>query len=553
MTHHWQPEPQLLESLDLAVPEILASQKDNGQFGTEPWISTDQNVLLALAAAWHLPDSAHRGSQEVCDAIVKGGYALLDVQDEEGKVTFRKKDHSTWGQIYMPWVYSRWIRAYQLVREAMSKEERNRWEAGLLLCYEGIAKTAMDRVHNIPAHHAMGLYCAGAVFGRNDWQQQAQAFMREVMAAQSEHGWWAEHNGPVVGYNFVYVEAAGVYYSMSNDTQVLDALKHAAQYHAGCTYPDGSSVETVDGRNPYHEGVQLGNAGFCHTAEGRGFLAQQHALYLQTTQRFDADYAAHILLYGGGGPALETAAGQDQHTYAMGDRAQMIRQRPWFLGVSAFTDPPPQNRWGQDRQNFISVFHDRVGLIIGGGNTKLQPLYSTFTVGDTDLLEHLPGDEDPDFSVRDGLIHVPDAAAISGDGTTELALTYGQERCRVTLEPLGEQELALAFTATTHTALPVEAHVVLLPKLGDVLQTTSGESTPLDESPFDWTVPDIGGGIEHNGWRLSLPSGAQVAWPVFPHNPYRKDGAATVEEARLIVALPFAKETPAHQLKLVVG
>lgn len=80
MTQSWQPEPQLLESLDLAVAEILASQKDNGQFGTEPWISTDQNVLLALAAAWHLPASAHCGSEAVLNAIVRGGYALLKAQ-----------------------------------------------------------------------------------------------------------------------------------------------------------------------------------------------------------------------------------------------------------------------------------------------------------------------------------------------------------------------------------------------------------------------------------------------------------------------------------------
>jgi hypothetical protein len=59
MATTWKPEPQLLEPLDAAVPDILASQKENGQFGTEPWISTDQNVMLALAAAWSLEESSH--------------------------------------------------------------------------------------------------------------------------------------------------------------------------------------------------------------------------------------------------------------------------------------------------------------------------------------------------------------------------------------------------------------------------------------------------------------------------------------------------------------
>ena len=34
-----------------------------------------------------------------------------------------------------------------------------------------------------------------------------------------------------------------------------------------------------------------------------------------------------------------------------------------------------------------------IGVFLGGGNTKLQPLWSTFTVGDVSLLKHKPGDE----------------------------------------------------------------------------------------------------------------------------------------------------------------
>ena len=146
----WTAEPQLWAALDHSVPDILASQKDNGQFGTEPWISIDQNVLLTLAAAWSLEKSAYYQSENVLRAIERGGYAIQDAQDEVGMVIFRKKDHSTWGQIYMPWVYSRWIRAFALVKDAMSDEAKTRWTEGLILGYDGIARTALDRVHNIP-------------------------------------------------------------------------------------------------------------------------------------------------------------------------------------------------------------------------------------------------------------------------------------------------------------------------------------------------------------------------------------------------------------------
>ena len=546
----WTREPQLLESLDLAVPDILASQKPDGQFGIEPWISTDQNCLLALAAAWSLEDSSHYHSEQVVQAIVLGGDALIDAQDEVGMVTFRKKDHSTWGQIYMPWVYSRWIRAFALVKEAMENDARERHGAALMKGYDGIARTAMDRVHNIPTHHAMGLYCAGVVFTRDDWKKQARDFMGQVISEQSPQGWWAEHKGPVVAYNFVYAEAIGVYYAMSGDDSGLDALRRAAQYHSACVYPDGSLLETVDGRNPYHTGVRLGNVGFSHTAEGRGFLAQQHGIYLGEGQAFDADYAAQMLLYGADGDAIATAAAQEQHVTRLDDDAIMVRQRPWFVALSGFTTEIPQNRWGQDRQNFVSIYHDEVGLIVGGGNTKLQPLWSTFTVGDVSLLTHEAGDEEPDFRAREGLIHVPECAKVQDDDARPtVTLKYGEEDCRVTIKPGGDRELTLILASSVETGAHVEAHVTLIAHLGEGVGSGTGSVDVLDEAEILWESP---GWIAHAGWRLTVPDGGRVVWPVLPHNPYRKDGAAMIEEARIVVVIPFDQSTKRQELTLTV-
>ena len=146
MADVWSPEPELLESLDAAVPEILESQKENGEFGTEPWVCGDQNLILPLAAAWHLNESRYYRNAEVLEAIVRGGDALIHAQDEEGKWTFLKKDYSEWGQILMPWTYSRWIRAYQLVRDALDGDARARWDDALLLGFDGIARTCLAHV-----------------------------------------------------------------------------------------------------------------------------------------------------------------------------------------------------------------------------------------------------------------------------------------------------------------------------------------------------------------------------------------------------------------------
>ena len=120
-----------LEDLTAQVPEILASQdRASGRFGAGIWIVNDQNAMLPLAAAWSWKAPANRyyHSPEVLDAIMAAGDALIADQDARGQWVFRKKDGSTWGSIYMPWTYSRWVRAYSMIRGAMPPERRDRWE-----------------------------------------------------------------------------------------------------------------------------------------------------------------------------------------------------------------------------------------------------------------------------------------------------------------------------------------------------------------------------------------------------------------------------------------
>lgn len=550
MGNVWKPEPEMRDVLLDAVPGILADQREDGRFGAAPWICRDQEAIFPLAAAWSLEDSPYYRDESVLAAIVRGGDALIEAQDDAGMWTFLKKDDSEWGQIYMPWTYSRWIRAYQLVREGMEGGARARWDAALTLGFEGISRTCLSHVHNIPTHHAMSLYCAGMVFERQDWKRQAQEFIHGVVAAQSPFGWWTENVGPVVSYNYVYSDAMGVYYRMSGDTVVLEALERAARFHANYTYPDGSAVETVDERNVYSSGVRLGNPGFSLTAAGRGYLARQHRLFLAGGGSFDVDYATNMLLYAGEGEIEETAADRETHTWLMDGDALIISSRPWFLSLSAYCCPLNENRFRQDRQNFASVFHEATGLIVGGGNTKLQPLWSTFTVGDTSLMRHAPGDSDPDFGPFEGLAHIPDKAEIRADEAAPgIDLHYGGDVGKVTFIPRGDTQLLLILESSDHSGSGMEAHVTLIPRLKEALRSSTGERAELEADVVEWTGAD-GAWFEHAGWRLSNPEGARLVWPALPHNAYTKGGEAGVGQARLVLALPFSEDRSRYELSM---
>ena len=231
----------------------------------------------------------------------------------------------------------------------------------------------------------------------------------------------------------------------------------------------------------------------------------------------------------------------------------VVRRKPWFFCLSAFVVEQPLNRWGQDRQNFVSVFHDRAGLISGGGNTKMQPLWSNFTVGDTSLLKHTPGDADPDFRPKGDLLHVPDEAALGGDeNEPELELRYGEETCSVALKPQGDTEVRVIYQATAKSGMPIEGHLTLLPHLGEPVRLSSGNEMKLGEAALSWTFPEGGGWVAHGNWRLSLPAGARIVWPALPHNPYRKGGEATMEEGRLVAVLPFSSTVLQYEMVLGV-
>jgi len=199
--------------------------------------------------------------------------------------------------------------------------------------------------------------------------------------------------------------------------------------------------------------------------------------------------------------------------------------------VAAMTAPVLNSRWIQDRQNFVSIFHEKRGLVLGGGNTKLQPSWSNFTVGDLSTFFHKPGDEDPNFLPPPGLLHVPIAARVLEGAEFGVELTYGKHVGRIVVDAKNANELELKLSGDSDMA----AHVTLLPRF-------MGKPTS-EPAPFTRTKS----GIEMNGVGISLPADASVRWPLFAHDPYKKDGKATLDEARVVI------DTPSRStLKLVI-
>lgn len=547
---------RLLGDLIGKVPGILKTyDPKTGRFGQGIWICQDQQAMypLAVAYATAAEGNPYHKDAKLLEVIMKAGDALIADMDAQGRWMFRKKDGSTWGLTHMPWTYSRWIRTFALVRDEMPAARREAWDKALTLGYTGIARGSMGHVHNIPTHHAMGLYAAGKLFGRPEWCHQAAAFMAKVLAVQSDAGYWSEGGGPVVLYDFVYLDAVGTYYAMSGDRSVLPALARGARFHARFTYPSGQSVETIDQRNPYHETIEPGNVGFTFSAEGRAYLAQQWKLL---GGRLGEDLIASLVLYGEEGPLPGARPADADDAFVLvekgADRAATVRRSPWLVCLSAYTSPVAENRWHQDRQNFVSVWHQKSGLIVGGGNTKLQPGWSTFTVGDERALAHRPGDTRPKFLPQGTLYHVPSAAVLRLKPEPGLELTYGPELCRVTVRAQDARSLVYEVECACRSGLPVAAHVTLLARPGTPLSTGAGRKLELGDKPLELGPAELGGWVRHDAAVVRVPASATLRWPVLPHNPYRADGRATASEGRLAIRIPLSKAEPSQRVVLEI-
>jgi hypothetical protein len=221
-----------------------------------------------------------------------------------------------------------------------------------------------------------------------------------------------------------------------------------------------------------------------------------------------------------------------------------------------------QSRWYEDRQNLLSVFHDKTGLIVGGGSTKLQPLWSTFTVGDVSLLKHKPGDENPNFQPPPGLWHTPSDAALDPENA-RLLLQYNLIKCQVRVDlsdPKGAKILYTTEGPAAHDAGEgdlsahgdVAAHVPLIADMGKTWSTASGKTGKISDEPIDLKPGEAGDWFEHGGWRIHIPANASVRWPVLPHNQYVKDGKAKTDEGRIVITLPFDEHVLTQEVTVEV-
>ena len=229
-----------------------------------------------LYAKPHAANRAHGDRRQLDLAFVVGD--LLATESEQGR--YQKILNSDWGT-YM------WLEAYRLLLPKLEPVRQARWRKALHHDVEEVFDEMKPRV-DFPRYQspyirtstnhfslwASTVYLAGRVFEQHEWQRVgAQVLHRLATDEQTPDGYWGEltDGGPTTGYNTLTTSGVALYWEHSGDTAVLQALRRATSFQINFTWPDGTPVETINGRNRHWTVSPWAHFAFSNFADGRGY------------------------------------------------------------------------------------------------------------------------------------------------------------------------------------------------------------------------------------------------------------------------------------------
>jgi len=481
------------------------------------------------------PGNPVRGDRDVWQRVLRMFDRVADYMRKDGSwdwhIPARKKTYT--GNLC--WALLPWLRLYEDFGENMDEQRRERTEGMLrrslsvrMEAGRAFVKDPTKRMGslNMMAHFMCQLWYGGGLFGEKEWRRTGAHAMRTIIGMQSEDGYWLDTRvprGPVNAYSSVTLNPVAVYARLAGDADARAAIRRAAEFHLHCAYPDGTLVETFDERQRYHGprvGPHLWNA-LAPFEEFRPYAAwlAERVLALRDAEEADvrSTPTADFCLM------LDDVPDEETHPWRPGDfrrafatiPAVSARRRPWYVCVSGATTDQPGQMYHHDLQNHIGVWHDAAGLAIGGGNSLLDPPFSTFRFG-------------PAYLADQGQV-------LERDGAIVLKLSYGP--IRATAAVVFEDDATLRIAAGTEGDLPPDSDFALhFPcRFGDALLASHGAFPLDDRGVFTAICGDLG---DARVGPLTFSSATQwgVRWPELPVSIYDVPKRLPLEDAVLRVS-----------------
>ncbi len=475
---------------------------------------------------------------------------LLASENEKG--VFEPRGDSDWDTAL-------WLEAYRLLERELGAERRARWAKAIKENIALLVADAKDRIDfpwyhspyigTSPNHYAQWgalLMLGGITFGDKDWERLGNRILRRfAVTDQSPDGFWGEHNraGPTVGYNHLTLTGVALYYEYSKDAAVLPALRRSLDFHKNYTFLDGTPVDVINDRNRRWGVSAWGQFAFSHFADGRGYAAfltshfKSQARLPETLRVDELGRLAQDALYFHEGTQTPAPQQLPRYAHQMTIPAGVRKTGAWQVCYSGLMNSQAINsQFYLDRQGHISIFHQRLGLIITGANSKRQPELATFS-------ETLLGQT----------VHMPISTRLQmSDVRDRLSLAYNTFFSDLYVPTPSERELSLRFVITGRGRPADEPRLTLqlVLQAGETLETGAGKKLRLGTDRIELSPAEIGGWISHHGWKLKVDPTARLVWPVYPFNPYTNAAETDIKYAVGALSVPLRlKSQPGRYIR----
>jgi hypothetical protein len=387
-------------------------------------------------------------------------------------------------------------------------------------------------VGNHDTWHGLLFFAAGRHFNRPEWMEYARDFFaRCVLPFQSADGYWPEGHGVVVGYAQVTAQAVSLYAETSGDAAALACLGRFAGFLDHLSFPDGSNSVALDVRMRYYASpfVFLPPS-LLRGADGRMLLARRlPASRAHLARKGVRDNSAQVFAFFGSFAEMIFATDLTAQAPITLEApttlpAARLRRGAWQAYLSWQVVPEHPSRFVLDSQNHLEIWHERAGYVAGTGGSKYMPRFSTVR------------------RTNAGRAYIATAARCvqATVDQAEVAYAFGTDEVIVGVAIVeGRCEIS-ARVAQAEPGVTYEFGLLLPFRPGETLVSEHGTER-LDPTVL---VHHQGGPrpqreLRWRGLAWALPPGAQLDYPVVPHNSYTQDGLPQREDyvARLGVPL----------------
>jgi hypothetical protein len=500
------------------------------------------HALLVAAVLYSKPNPSNsRYRDPKMLALAKQIGDIVAESNEKGIFTQRLDHHRD--------LYA-WLEAYRILEKDLERERRNRWrkelEKNLAALAVDVASRADFAAYNSPFigtspnHYSLWsstLYLGGKVFANKEWFTLGERVMRRFAAEeQAPDGYWGEHDitGPTMGYDYLTLTGVALYWEYSKDPAAVEALRRSTKFHKFFAFPDGRPVDVLNDRNRYWEVPAWGHFAFSNFSDGRRYAEFLTSFFKQDHMAMESlGRIAQNALYYHAGPLQPIPLDQVNYMRRLRVTAGIRKTGPWVVCLSGIiATQAPTNQFYLDRQGNVSVFHQKLGLIITGANSKRQPELATFW-------EKIQGQ----------VFYMPQVTRLRmGSDQDRLSLAYNSFFSDLYVPVPKGKELELRFLVTPKGAREdAELNLQLCLKAGQILETGAGKKVILSDDKVEFGSAELNGWIRHAGWTLKLGPQARLVWPVRPFNPYADAPERSLQHAVGLVSVPVTAKRPSGE------